>query len=152
METQKLDQIADDMVSFIPLYHKKLMRKDNISPDMVQMKSQYPILLTLLKEDELPMSEIGKHLCISKPHMTALIDKLIEEKKVERLPDKEDRRVIKIGITKKGKDYLAECKKAAREIIKKNIKNLNDKDLLTLHESIENIKKIVSKIDEGVKQ
>jgi len=47
------------------------------------------------------MSEIGKHLGIPKPNVTALIDKLIDEKLSERLPDKTDRRIIKIKLRRK---------------------------------------------------
>ena len=57
------------------------------------------------------MTEIGEKLFISKPNVTTLIDKLIEKGLTERLSDKQDRRIIKIKVTKKGLAFVEKNKK-----------------------------------------
>lgn len=51
-------------------------------------KNQSMVLGVLYEEESLPISEIGKKLEISKPQMTVIIDKLIKQDLVERIPDK----------------------------------------------------------------
>ena len=80
--------------------------------------------------------------------MTSITDKLIFDGKVRRIPDKEDHRVIRIAVTETGKDYFKEHMKVMKENIKRNITGLSDRDLITLCESLDNIRIIVSKISE----
>ncbi|SQC01138.1 MarR family winged helix-turn-helix transcriptional regulator [Clostridium tetanomorphum] len=72
-------------------------------------KNQSMVLGVLYEEESLPISEIGKKLEISKPQMTVIIDKLIKQDLVERIPDKKDRRVININLTTKGKNIYTKC-------------------------------------------
>jgi DNA-binding MarR family transcriptional regulator len=104
------------------------------------------VLGILKKRGELPMSEIGRRVHVSKSNMTSLIDKLVEEGLVERLPDKMDRRVINIAITDKGKGLLWNWRKYSNNEIRKNLSDLSDEDLEKFYESVENIKDILNKI------
>ena len=110
--------------------------------------SSYHILKVLMKCGALPMSEIGRMVYISKSNMTSLIDKLVENGLAERLPDKNDRRVINITITNKGKDLLMNWRKHSNTDIKRNLSTLSEEDLEKFDESIKNIKTILLKMDE----
>jgi DNA-binding MarR family transcriptional regulator len=92
------------------------------------------------------MSEIGRLVYISKSNMTSLIDKLVEDGLAERLPDENDRRVINIALTDKGKDLLKNWRKHANNEIKNNLSTLTDEDLEKFYESIETMKSILFKI------
>src|ERR1035437_4927441 len=100
MEQAKLSSIADDIVSIKPLFYKTFGRPAYLNSYITP--GAFYVLHLLVKCGELSMSEIGEKLFISKPNVTTLIDKLIENGFTERLPDKSDRRIIKIRITKKG--------------------------------------------------
>ena len=80
--------------------------------------------------------------------MTVQIDKLAEEGMVKRLPDKKDRRIIRIEITPKGKSFIETSQKEVEIIIKKNLSTLSKEELESLYQSTENIKKILLKIEE----
>jgi MarR family 2-MHQ and catechol resistance regulon transcriptional repressor len=148
MRNEQLDAIGDNLQLFFPFFHRKLMKGGNPHVGKKPAIQQYPVLGMLLRDEELPMSEIGRHLYISKPNMTTLIDKLIEEGKVGRRPDKNDRRIINIAITKKGRDFMKAHKRLVKENIKRNLSCLSDKDLAILCASLETIKDILSKISE----
>jgi len=70
---------------------------------------QYNILRILRGEgDRLPCLEIASRMVAMVPAITALIDRLTEVKLVVRERSEEDRRVIYIGLTEKGRKALAE--------------------------------------------
>ena len=95
------------------------------------------------------MSEIGRLVYISKSNMTSLIDKLVYEGLAERLPDKNDRRVINIALTDKGKNLLKDWRKHSNNEIKMNLSTLSNEDLEKLYESVKKIKDILLRMDDG---
>ena len=108
MEKAKLSSITNDLILIKPLFYKAFGRPhhaiSNITP------GAYYVLLQLAGDGELSMSEIAEKLSVSKPNVTTLIDKLIEEGLTERLSDKQDRRIVKIKLTKKGAALLKKIK------------------------------------------
>src|SRR5690606_30112690 len=106
----------------------------------------YQILGILVTSGSLPTSEIGKMLYISKPNMTPLIDKLVDDNMVKRVRSDKDRRIVYIEITEEGESFLWDARKVVEENIRENLLNLNDNDLKILNESLENIKRLVMKI------
>jgi DNA-binding MarR family transcriptional regulator len=148
MDEEKLNKMVDDLYLFFPLFRKKLFKhKKNLKQKKIP-HSFYHILKVLKKRGELPMSEIGRLVFISKSNMTSLIDKLVENGLAERLPDKNDRRVINIALTDKGKDLLKDWRKYSNTEIKMNLSTLSNEDLEKFYESIENIRDILLKMDD----
>jgi DNA-binding MarR family transcriptional regulator len=148
MKGSTLDDISENLLMFFPLFHKKLMKGGHGKPGRRESYLECPILGILSARGPLPISEVGRRLHISKPNMTSITNKLIFDGKIRRIPDRQDRRVIRIAVTEDGKDYLKEHRKTVKENIKRNIKGLNDRDLITLCESLDNIRIIVSKISD----
>lgn len=110
-------------------------------------KNQSMVLGVLYEEKSLPISEIGKKLEISKPQMTVIIDKLIEEDLVERIPDKKDRRVINVNLTTKGKKHLHKMYLSLRDNIKLKLLSLSKEDILTLSNSLQTARSILKKME-----
>ena len=95
------------------------------------------------------MSELGKKLYRSKPNMTAIIDKLIAEKLVIRFPDENDRRIIRIGLTEEGKNFIKAKKCEMKEALKLNLASLKDNDLTRLDTLLQQTNRIILQIGEG---
>lgn len=146
MKNEKLEGIVDNILEIIPNIHKTLLTSSSGYSCNNPSSSQYKILGVLTILGDLPISEIGNKLNLSKPNMTVLIDRLIEEGMVKRIPQVDDRRIIKISITEKGKIHLKEIKKGIKEKIKNDLKFLNQKDIEVLYSSLVNINKVISKI------
>ena len=147
MDEEKLNKMVDNLYVLFPLFRKKLFKHKRNLKNGHMPRSYYQVLGILKKRGELPMSEIGRRVHISKSNMTSLIDKLVEEELVERLPDKNDRRVINIVITNKGKGLLINWRKYSNNEIRKNLSVLSDEDLEKFFDSVENIKDILNKIE-----
>jgi DNA-binding MarR family transcriptional regulator len=144
-DDKKLDQIADNLMLSFQFFRR--MSRGDAPQGIRRFEPSRLVLATVLKEGPLPTSEIGKRMDISKPYMTALIDKLIEEGLVQRIPDMDDRRIINVAATKAGVDFFKEFRNRARKLIKQNLSTLSPEDISSFHDSMENIRLIISKLD-----
>ena len=86
MEREKL---IENMMTFFPLLHKKIHKK---WPECGLTRLQFELLFNIIKHDGMPMSYYSEKMLISRPNLTGLGDKLIEEGLIERSPDDNDRR------------------------------------------------------------
>ena len=136
------DRCADEIIGLLPLYHKKILHPNASGLEV----ARYRVLGLLMRRGTVPMTEIGKELYISKPYMTVLVDSLIEEKYVERNPDPNDRRVIRIGITESGKKYLKEGIEVYRADVRKLLYGVPAKDLEQLSTSLATVRRILENI------
>ena len=147
MDEERLNKMVDDIYLLFPLFRKKLFKHKKRSKEHIP-RSYYHVLKVLKKRGELPMSKIGSRVHISKSNMTSLIDKLAEKGLVERIPDKDDRRVINIILTEKGDNLLTNLREYSNNEIKRNLSTLSNEDLEKLYDSVENIKEILMKLDD----
>jgi DNA-binding MarR family transcriptional regulator len=100
------ERIAENLMALLPFYHKKIFGPTGQGITGMQA-AQYRTLGVLMRGGTpLSMSELGKRQYISKPYMTVLVDQLIQDGYVQRIPDTVDRRVINIAITAEGKRHL----------------------------------------------
>lgn len=146
MDDEKLNQLLEDFYLINPMFrrlffHHKMNFKGHKMPP-----SNYRVLKILRKCGAIPMSEIGRKVYISRPNMTSLIDKLVEEGLAERAQDENDRRVIKIAITKKGEESLWKWSEKHHSKMKDKLSVLSEEDLENLYESLETIKAILNKL------
>ncbi len=91
-------------------------------------------LLRLLKasEDGCTVSEVAKALGVTPSAITPLSDRLVAGGLVQRTRDTEDRRVVRLEITPKGKSTTAELEQTKRETIAKYVFALHEDELRTL--------------------
>ena len=142
--TISIDRIIENLIYLHPLLSKSLTRsiktKTNLNPGSLY------ILGMLSKYQMLSMSEIGCKLSMPKPHVTAQVDKLIAEEMVERLFDPNDRRIINIRMTEKGKEDFKEIKQQVSLDMRERIKKLDIQKLNTLSNSTQVVRDILSEI------
>ncbi len=149
MQEKEFEKMVDNILIFYPLLYRKIKSSINEEKCLKYGKSDgyYQILGILVHLGPLPISEIGRHIHISKPNMTSLIDKLVEDSCVKRSRSNKDRRVVNVEITENGKKFLFEARKVVEGNIKENLSSLNEEELETLNESLQNIKKLALKIN-----
>jgi len=144
IETVSIDRIIENLIYLHPLISKSLTRsiktKTNLNPGSLY------ILGMLNKYEMLSMSEIGCKLSMPKPHVTAQVDKLISEEMVERLFDPNDRRIVNIRMTEKGKEDFIAIKQEVSQDMRERIEKLDDQKLSTLSSSTQLVRDILSEI------
>ena len=146
MKEQILERIVLDMFAIAPLFQKKLFKPEDVSSHCGIAPTHIHTLFVLEEYGTQPVSDIGKKLAVSKPNMTPVIDRLIAEGFVERLPHKTDRRVINISLSDRGRKFLAECKGTIMDKLKARLASLSEEDLNSLLKSIENMRDIIMKV------
>ena len=145
--SRKVDrnQTIEYLINYMPLFHKKFFRKVYSNKPSRQ---HLQLLIHIKKDSGKPMRYYGQKLFISKPNMTTLADKLIKEGLLERQTDENDRRIINLMITPKGKEFLEFHKRNLKKSIIKRLEVLEDEDIQKLNDSFEKIQKIFSKLDD----
>ena len=81
-----------------------------------------------------------------KPHVTVIVDKLIEEGYVERQSDPKDRRIMNILLTEKGLQDFENIKQEISENLKIKLSKLNNEEQEILAEASEKVKEILISI------
>ena len=144
MTTLKVDSIADNLISIHPLLFK------SISKPLRNQTSITPggmfVLGSLKRNGTQSMSDIGKCLSMPKPHVTVIVDKLIEEGYVERHSDPKDRRVVNILLTEKGLKDFEKIKLAVSENLKVKLLELTEEQLEMLAIASQQMREILISI------
>jgi len=150
MQENEFQRIVDNILIYYPLFYRKIKTSMNHEKRLKYYNKPlgyYQVLGTLINTgSSLSISEIGKMLYISKPNMTALIDKLVKDGNVKRSRSSEDRRIIKVEITEEGRKFMFHAQDSVKVNIKENLSNLDENEIEILNESLENIRKLFIKI------
>jgi len=144
METNSIDFIIENLFRIYPLLSKNLTKslrsKSSLNPGSLY------VMGILNRHEMLSMSEIGCKLSMPKPHVTTHIDKLIAENIVERHFDPNDRRIINIKMTSKGKADFAAIKLEISKEMRDRINKLDEQRILELLDVSTRMKSILSEI------
>jgi len=128
---------------FFEIIHKRPSSCQNLTI------SQIKVLKLLNTEDSFKMKDITEHLCIASSSSTELIDKLIKEKLVERYRDIYDRRVVRVKLTKEGKDLTGDLKKIKHNIWMSIAKRLNKNEFQEVFKTSRLLYNILCEINDG---
>jgi DNA-binding MarR family transcriptional regulator len=145
------NRMVDDLLSVPPLIfrgiRRKMLKKALVGGEADISPLHFEILLQLRKEKgALKITEIGERLLVARAQMTRLIDKLVEEKMVERQADNADRRVTNIVLTARGSAFLKEHGGNIRKAVAGILASLSDKELADLSASLERVREILSRL------
>lgn len=89
---------------------------------------QYTLLYQLMLLGSVSMTEVSKHLGITKPAVTNLVDRLEEKRFLKRIPNAEDRRVILLEILPKGKKIITETQGESLKLLLKAYDQFDGKE------------------------
>ena len=145
----RLDSIAENILLFFPLFYRNILRLAQARTKKNPINMQVRMLFMLAHSGMMQPSEIGIRMGISKPNVTSLVDKLIENGYVERRHDDKDRRVIHIAVTDQGRKFVVKRLQLVRNIIKKNLSGLDHDELDSLNLALDTFRRIISKNDQS---
>ena len=94
------------------------------------------------------LSELGGMLNLTKAQMTIKTDWLTELGLIERVPDKRDRRIIRLALTPEGHNFLKNSQNTVIENMNQLFAPLDLKRVEELKKSIETIKNVVLEIQD----
>ena len=107
-------------------------------------RHHFMILKMLQENDKFYVTEIVHSLGITKPQMTASVDKLLKLGFIEREADTKDRRKIFISLTKEGSLITEKIIRRIKERFHEDIKVLTQNDLDELERGLKVLNKFCS--------
>jgi|WetSurMetagenome_2_1015567.scaffolds.fasta_scaffold00990_3 DNA-binding MarR family transcriptional regulator len=143
-EETSLDIAIEKLISIMPLLSKNL--KGFVKTKTTLTTGSVFVCAALDHHGKLSMSGIGAHVAVPKPHVTSLVDKLIDDNLAERLYDQNDRRVINIQLTEKGKSIFGAIKKEVHDEFKQKLEVLNEEQLENFTASVEVVQETLIQI------
>ena len=108
----------DKFLENIYQFHRKI--RVRLSNELSRGKitiPQYHIMYFLSDRRRATMSELAEHLLVSRAAVTGLVDKLVKTGFVKRKFSCEDRRIIMISLTEKGKIVISKIKKQFNSLL-----------------------------------
>ncbi|CDM69736.1 Transcriptional regulator, MarR family [Clostridium bornimense] len=146
MSDINLIDISKKLFSLLMSIHGKAFNPNEFAKGHCIPPSHIKVIFYLHGHDSASVSEIGKKLYISKPNMTPIIDKLVNEGFVTRYEDPNDRRVLRVKLSEKSIIFLDEVKENITKQFVSKLSVLDESELMELSNSADTIKNILSKL------
>jgi len=146
MDINILNEAGENIFEMTMAFKTKFFNPHLLSKSCEVPPSQIRVLFFLKGHGENTMSTLAHHLHISRPNLTPIIDKLLEDGYVERNASSKDRRILLISLSEKGWGFLEEMNKMVIENFKERIKSLSDEEIVILNESAKHFLEIMKKI------
>jgi DNA-binding MarR family transcriptional regulator len=134
-------QTAEDIIAAFRSGMRELrcIATDRMRRRGVSMTQQH-ILWMLDRHGELPMSRLAEMLDVSLSNATGLIDRLEERGVVERVRVAEDRRIVLVRISERGRQALAEIEMLREDLLQRIIAELDQEQLDRLAISLDDLR------------
>ena len=100
--------------------------------DLMSRLERYP--------EGLKMKELSHHLMVTGGNVTGIVDQLVREKLVERLPEPGDRRAFRVRLTRVGYDAFGKMARAHEEWIVSVLSGLSRKEHAELFRLLAKVK------------
>jgi MarR family transcriptional regulator, organic hydroperoxide resistance regulator len=147
LNNQTIEDISENVIGILPVILKKLISFIDEGTNLELSHYHFAILGMISKFGPLSVSEIGRRLLISKPQMTAMLDKIVDYGLVSRTQIPEDRRVVIISLTSEGRKVLNRAIANLQSNVAVKMAKLSESDLQAFSEALKTIKDIGNKID-----
>jgi len=142
----KKENLEEKLIKFVFLMRRTFQEKAKKEKDFNPFSFLKFATLRFISEKRNPtMKEIAQWLKITPPSATSLIDGFFKAKLIKRKFDKEDRRIVRLEITEKGKRVLKEMQKEHQKRARRFISKLSSRDQKDLLRILNNFYKIFLK-------
>ncbi len=133
--------LIDRMSELKPALDRKMRVRlpDDLRADLQSVTIHQLEALSLLDRGGLRMSELARELDISEPASTALADRLVRGRLVERRADPDDRRIVRLELSEKGRDLMSRWGAHRRRMMTATFEVLSDRQLAALVDILETL-------------
>lgn len=142
-----VERVQEYLLGLLPYWNYRIAKPFKQQLDEHVSLEMYYSIQMLRCHGEMTMTEFARALQMPKQQMTKLVNRLFEDQFVERVYDPEDRRVIKIVITKKALDYIGHFLNREAGCFRDLITQMDEADRDAFGGAVETILRILSKLD-----
>ena len=97
---------------------------------------QWAVLSRLMENNGQSLTAIGKSLHADKPTVTGVVDRLEQKGFVKKSRDLEDRRIIRVYLTTKGKNVSSRLPELAERVNQDAIQGMNEEEVKKLKKQL----------------
>jgi DNA-binding MarR family transcriptional regulator len=134
--TKQLNQIAKAIREF----YRTLKNEFNAILELEEFTNgEFLLLKSIALCGHQKISEIAKELCVSMPYLTSLADKMVERGYIERTQSKEDRRIIVIKLTARGKKVYNKLDAIVHKYLEKKFNKLTISELQAFEKILQKV-------------
>lgn len=145
LEQYNEDTPISALLEMMPMYHKLVL--DKLEKKSVHItRSQFFILLALMSNDTLNMTEIATYIASSKEQATRAVKPLVDAGYVERYHDEDNRKLVLIHLTPVGKSFLHETKEQLHQSLERKFNKLSSQEQADLVLALQTILPILKKM------
>lgn len=144
--TRKLEENILKVKDFFIEFTKKVVSLDGVKLSYDLSLSKIKAISAFTEDRPFTMGELAKNAGVTLPSMTEAMDKLVKENVAERERDSSDRRVVKVNLTKKGKEMRAEFMMKRREELLNIFSRLSEEEANELGDSLDKVRQILEKL------
>ena len=144
---EKIMEVKDFYIEFF----KKTLLMDGRKSGFDFTLSEIKALSAFRGDKDYTMGELSKNAQVAMPSMTEMVDKLEKHRIAERHRDKNDRRVVKVRLTSKGKRLRKEFMQRRLKEMKEIFGKLSEIELNDLIESLKRARRILEKVEINLK-
>lgn len=142
MSNNITNEITETLFKVIRQLKKEMSQKENCAHlSMLQIQA----LFFLKQNKNAQMSEIAEHFCIELPSATSLLNKLNQMELAERTADPNDRRLVRIALTKKGEKTLKQAIEERNKKVEKMLSYLSEGEKNQLFHILQTLDKKLEK-------
>lgn len=142
----RIEKAKASFMKIMPKINSRLSMPSKENPLLNLAMSELKVLQLFKEQSRYKMSEIAHGCGMPLPTATHVVDKLVKNEFVKRVPDENDRRVIFIEVTAAGKKTMEECDLYHKESVKQMMSMLVKEDQEKLVKAIEHFAKVVDDI------
>lgn len=118
------------LISRVNLVVTSALKKEFASSGVEQVKPAYlGVLMSLWQEDGLKVIELGKKAGLEPSTMTGLLDRMERDELVARTSDTSDRRVLRIYLTKTGRQVREPALKVVERVLNEIFAGIAEDDI-----------------------
>ncbi len=134
------------MVELLPRMLQGIARRESnyLSRGKISIP-QLSVMGHLSRREDCPMNELARVLGVSRPAATGLVDRLIAQGLAARRGDPEDRRVVRVNLTAKGRSVLANIWEQKRRVIAQLFGQISPADRAHYLKALEQVVRVLSK-------
>lgn len=127
---QLLDQLYHTTFDIGRLMRQRMMERGDCDTNPVQLHA----LLLIEQQPTLTMSGLAKHLHMTSPSATSLVNRLVRQKLVTRRHDRLNRKIVRLGLTPAGRETIAKMDQLHAEVVNSMFGHLSEEQLRHLIE------------------
>lgn len=152
MDRHMPDAPISALLEVMPMYHSLILNKLelNKTDSSVQhiTKSQFHILLALMADDSLTMTQLSACIASSKEQTTRAVAPLVTAGLAERIHDETNRKLVRIRLTANGRLFLHHTKEHLQHSLEQKFRSLSQTDQEELVQSLYTLLRILKKMQE----